>query len=310
VLPALGYVSGPGGNDNPLVVTAPGTSSTLTLGVQSMTNSSQSIGWTASATSGSGLQVGPTSGSILVGKEKQATQPVQVTVPAGTPDGRYQVTFQLRSATGTPLPNVVQDVAVASPGDLSPYYNDAGVSSDSEQAVANFDGDGFSYSEQALAANGLSSGASVTSNGVRYTWPSAGVGQPDNVIAGGQTIKVLPVSGATEIGILGAATNGPSTGQMTITYSDATTQQVSAGLSNWTLNANGASLSYGNAVVANVPYRNSTAGQSQTVNTYVFSASIPIAAGKTVASVTLPSSTNQGSLHLFAIGSDKGPLTS
>jgi hypothetical protein len=185
VLPALGYLGGPGSDDNSLVVTSPGTSTTATLGVQSMTNTSQSISWTASATSGSGLQVGPSSGSILVGAEKQATQQVQVTAPAGTADGRYQVTFQLRSATGTALPNVVEDIAVASPGDLSPYFNNTGVSSDSNQAAANFDSDGFSYSEQALAAQGVSPGATVTSDGVQYRWPSAAVGQPDNVIAGG-----------------------------------------------------------------------------------------------------------------------------
>jgi hypothetical protein len=52
------------------------------------------------------------------------------------------------------------------------------------------------------------------------------------------------------------------------------------------------------------------AGSSQSVGTYVFSATIPITAGKTLASITLPSSTDQGELHLFAIGSDRGPLTS
>ena len=57
-----------------------------------MTNTSQSISWTASATSGSGLQVGPSSGSILVGAEKQATQQVQVTVPAGTARLRFAFT--------------------------------------------------------------------------------------------------------------------------------------------------------------------------------------------------------------------------
>ena len=155
----------------------------------------------------------------------------------------------------------------------------------------------------------MSPGATVTSDAVQYKWPAAGVGQPDNVIAGGQTIKLLPVSGATKIGILGSAANGPSTGEMTITYSDGSSQQVALGLSDWALNANGSPPSYGNAEVASIAYRNSVAGQSQTVNTYVLSAAIPITAGKTVASVTLPSTTNQGSLHLFAIGSDKGPLT-
>ena len=310
LMPALGYVSGPGSDANSMVVTSPGTSATLTLGAQSMTDAAQTISWTASTTSGSGLQVGPGSGSMFVGKEAKATQQIQVTVPSGTADGVYPVTFQMRSATGTALPAVVEVIAVASPGDLAPYYNSRGVSSDSDQAAANFDGDGFSYSEQALAAQGISPGATVTSGGVRYTWPSATAGQPDNVLAGGQTIKLLPVSGATKIGVLGSATNGPSTGQMTITYSDGTTQQASLGLSDWTLNANSSSPSDGNVETATTPYRNSVAGQAQTINTYLFSASFPVAAGKTVASVTLPASTDEGSIHLFALGSDQGPLTS
>jgi hypothetical protein len=108
------------------------------------------------------------------------------------------------------------------PGDLAPYDNDTGISSDSDQTAADFDGDGFSYSQQALAAAGVKLGGTVTSSGVQYTFPAAPAGTPDNVTAGGQTIKVLPVTGATEIGFLGAATNGPSTGTMTITYTDGT----------------------------------------------------------------------------------------
>ena len=305
LLPAIGDVSGAGNSS--LEVVSPGDSTNLTLGVQSMTGGSQTVSWTATA--GSGLQVGPSSGSIIVGSEKQATQQIGVTVPAGTPDGRYQVTFHLRSATGTALPDVVEDVAVASPGDLSPYYNDTGISSDSDQGAANFDGDGFSYSQEALAGQGVTLGGSLTAGGVTYTFPSAAVGTPDNVTAGGQTIKVLPVAGATEIGFLGSATNGPSTGQMTITYTDGTSSQASLGFSDWTLNANASSPSYENTEVAQTPYRNSTAGTSQKVNTYLLSASVPITAGKTVASVTLPSSTSAGSLHVFSIGSDAGPLT-
>ncbi len=309
ILPALGYVTGPGSTNNPLIVTSPGSSAALTLGVQSMTGTAQTINWTAATTTGSGLQVGPTSGSMLVGKEAKATQPVSVTIPAGTPDGQYLVTFHMTSATGTPLPDVVEEIAVASPGDLAPYYNNTGISSDSDEGAANFDGDGFSYSEQALAAQGVTAGATVTSNGVQYKWPSAAAGQPDNLIAGGQTLKLLPVTGATEIGLVGAATNGPSTGQMTITYTDGSTQQVSLGFSDWTLGANGSQPSYGNAEVATTPYRNSISGKPQTINTYVFSTTIPITAGKTVASITLPATTNQGAIHVFAVGSDKGPLT-
>jgi predicted alpha-1,2-mannosidase len=305
--PALGDVSGPG--NSPLEVVNPSSSTTLTLGVQSLQNSSQTVNWTATPTSGSGLQVGATSGTIIVAGEKQASQQVQVTVPADAADGNYQVVFHLTSATGSPLPDAVEDIGVASPGDLTPYYNDVGISSDTNQTPANFDGDGFSYSQQALAAQGVTLGGAVTSDGVKYTFPSAAPGTADSVTAGGQTIKVLPVSGATKIGFLGSATNGPSQGTATITYTDGTSQQVTLGFSDWTLNANGSAPSFGNQEVAQTPYRNSTSGTSQTVDTYLLNADFPVAAGKTVQSVTLPSSTDTGSLHVFAIGSDAGPLT-
>jgi hypothetical protein len=307
MLPALGDVSGPA--NSPLEVVNPGASTTLTLGVQSLQKGSQSVNWTAAATSGSGLQVGPTSGSIVVGSEKQATQQVQVTVPAATADGNYQVVFHLTSATGTPLPNVVEDIGVAKPGDLTPYYNDAGISSDGDQSSADFDGDGFSFSQQALAAQGVTIGGAVTSDGVKYNFPSAAAGTPDSITAGGQTIQLTQVPGATKIGFLGTATNGPSQGTATITYTDGTSQQVTLGYGDWTLNAGGASPSFGNQTVADTPYRNSTGGTSQTIGTYVFNADFPVTAGKTVQSVTLPSDTNTGSLHVFAIGSDAGPLS-
>jgi putative alpha-1,2-mannosidase len=114
LLPALGYVTGPGGSTDPRIVTAPGSSTTLTLGVQNMTDAKQMISWTASQTSGPGLQIGTSSGSLIAGKEAKAAQLLQVTVPAGTPDGLYEVTFQMRSATGTALPAVVADIVISS----------------------------------------------------------------------------------------------------------------------------------------------------------------------------------------------------
>jgi len=309
LLPGLGSVTGPNNSTDSLVITAPGSSAMLNLGVQSMAGGAQTISWTALASSGSGLQIGPVSGSMVVGSEAKATQTVQVTAPASTPDGKYSVTFNLRTATGTALPPVVEEVAVARPGDLSPYYNNAGISSDSDQAAANYDGDGFSYSEQELAAQGVMQSGTVSSDGVQYDWPNVAPGQPDNVIAGGQTINLPRVPGASKIGIIGSATNGPSDGMLTITYTDGASRQVLLGFGDWTLDAGSEQPSYGNGEVAKMAYRNSISSTSETVVTYVFSATIPVPSGKTVASVTLPPCVNQGGLHVFAIGSDKGPLT-
>ena len=62
----------------------------------------------------------------------------------------------------------------------------------------------------------------------------------------------------------------------------------------------------GDTIVADTPYRN----PSQQIATYMFATSVPLQAGKTVASVTLPKTVSAGDLHVFAIGSNAGPLTS
>jgi hypothetical protein len=77
---------------------------------------------------------------------------------------------------------------------------------------------------------------------------------------------------------------------------------VSFGFSDWTLNGNRGTVLFGNTVVARMPYRNSVGGTSQSRITYVVSATAPIPAGKTVATLTLPASVSAGSFHVFAIG--------
>jgi Glycosyl hydrolase family 76 len=282
------------------VVVQPGKSGTTTLALQSVTGSPQTVQWTASAPSG--FTVSPSSGTLNLPAGGAASTPVAIT--GGTTEGNYQVTFNFTSPSG-PIQPISVSVIVARPGDLAPFFNDAGISDDTNQAAANFDGFGFSYSEQALTAAGLAPGAAITSGGVLYHWPGVAAGQPDNLIAAGQVITVPPVAGATELGVMGSASNGPSSGPLTITYTDGTTQSATLGFTDWT----SGSPSFGNGTAAAMPYRNSASGTSQQIGTELFTTNIALQTGKTVASVTLPSRANQGELHVFALGTDKGPLT-
>jgi hypothetical protein len=51
-----------------------------------------------------------------------------------------------------------------------------------------------------------------------------------------------------------------------------------------------------------MPYRNSASGTPDQTVSYVFAtAPIPLQTSKQVASITLPSSVNQGTLHVFAV---------
>lgn len=278
----------------------PGASGDTTLSLQSVTARAQTVQWSASAPAG--ITVSPSSGSLSLPAGGSAGTRVSIT--GGATDGNFQVTFRFSSAAG-PIQPTATSVIVARPGDLGPFFNNTGISDDADQAAGNLDGLGFSYSEQALTAAGLAPGAAVTSGGVRYMWPNVPAGQPDDVTAAGQVIPVPSLSGATELGVMGTATNGPSSGTLTITYTDGTSQSASLGFTDWTAG----SPAFGNGIAASMPYRNSAGGSSQQIGTRVYTTNIPIPAGKTVASVTLPTRADQGLLHVFALGTDKGPLT-
>ena len=88
---------------------------------------------------------------------------------------------------------------------------------------------------------------------------------------------------------------------MTVTYTDGTTATATLGLTDWTLGGGGGMPQFSNVTLATLPYRNATDGTKQTINTYLFTATIPIDSSKTVASITLPATVNNGSIGIFAI---------
>ena len=181
---------------------------------------------------------------------------------------------------------------------IGPAFNNEGVSVDGATTNANFDGDGYDYSNNALAAAGFASGSVVDVNGISYPWPTITAGTADNWLTSGQ---VLTVTTAGTLWFLGSSTNGPSSGTGTITYTDNSTQAFTLTLSDWTLNGGTAQPAAGNSIATTTAYRNTTTGGRQTLNTFVFATSVTLTAGKTTKSVTLPNGANQGHLHVFAV---------
>lgn len=269
----------------------PGSTTSVTLGAQNITGQPEQVTGTV-----------VTQGGTQAGQPEPFTAPAEgtgsttVSVTAPSQDGTYPVTSE-ESADGTALPPVTLTLLVVSPGDLSPFFNNTGISDDSDQAAGNLDGIGSSLSYEALQSVGINPGGTVTASGLSYTWPNVPAGQPDNVVAEGQTVNLAPQPGATELGFLGTATYGPSQGTATVTYTDGSTQQVTIGFSDWTSDSG---LLPGEAVAATMPYRNKSSGSSQTAPTYLYTMNVALEAGKTVASVTLPANVN-GELHVFAI---------
>ncbi len=180
-------------------------------------------------------------------------------------------------------------------------YNNVGITADGATTAGNFDGLN-SYSQQALAAAGVTPGSLVTVDGVSFVWPNVAAGLPDNYQANGQVIPYTTVTGATTLALLGAGAGGTASGTATVTYTDGTTQTFTLAFSDWTLGGGGSTPLANNLIAITTAYRN-LQGSKDTTPTDVFSYELALQAGKTVASVTLPSTISGGSLHIFAIGS-------
>ncbi len=292
--PAIGYLS------SPEITVPPGGSATVKVGAQDVTGGGQAVRATASPPSG--ITATPGSGTIRVPADGKGTLTLTVKAAADTPQTFYTVPVSL-SDHGTKLPSLSLTVLVAKPGSLLSAFNNDGISSDTDMAAANFDNDGYSYSQQALAAAGFTPGGTVSAGGVSFTWPLPAAGNPDNAIADGQTVAVTAAAGTQTVGFLGSSTSGPSQGIATLAYSDGSTARYWLGLSDWTLNGGSQPASFGNTTAASMTYRNcQTCSSSFPAATYVFEANLPVNPGKTLVSVTLPSQVDQGQLHVFAIG--------
>jgi beta-glucosidase len=213
-----------------------------------------------------------------------------VTVPAGAAGGSAAVTATTRY-TGSdhrPAASGTANVSIAYP-DLAAAFNTVAVSDDANPAAGNFDGSGYSYSAQALASAGVTAGGPIGG----FTWPSAAPGQPDVVTAQGQVI-VQGGSGPA-LAFLLAGTSSLQSGTVTVTYTDGTTSSGTVTAPDWYNNA----AAPGSALVVTTPHWNRPAGSTLPADHQVslYSSSVPLTAGKTVAYLTLPS--NSG-LHVFA----------
>ncbi len=125
-------------------------------------------------------------------------------------------------------------LTVAAPGTLLAAYDNTGVSDDDgDHDEADFDGGGWSYSRQALAAAGLTPGKQATIGGLAFTWPASPAGRPDNASATGQTIR-LPAP-ADRLSFIGSAVNGNQQTRATVTYTDGTTDTVDLSFTDWTV---------------------------------------------------------------------------
>jgi hypothetical protein len=140
----------------------------------------------------------------------------------------------------------------------------------------------------------------VTAGGVTFSWPSAAAGAPDNTSAGGQYIAVS--GSGSVLGILASASWGPVTGTGEIVYTDGTVSSYTITIPDWQSSA----IPNGGVVALTAAYQNRQGNTQYDHPSYVFAVTVPLAAGKTAASVQLPDvsagvTAGRPALHVFAL---------
>ena len=243
-------------------------------------------------TAASGFTVQATSPTTFAGiaPGQSVTSTWQITAPADVKPGSYALSANASYTGARSDDEAGSQVVVAYPS-VSATFDNVGISDDSNPGEGNFDGGGRSISAQTLAAAGLTPGAQATHDGVTFTWPNSTPGTPDNVVADGQSFP-LTASGST-LGFLASGT-GDTSGTGIITYTDGTTQAYSLAINDWT---NNSSPAPGSDILVTLPHRNASGGGSTNVPVHIYSATITLQAGKTVAYLTLP---DVPGMHIFA----------
>jgi beta-galactosidase len=256
-------------------------------------------GWTVTAASAVSVTSLPPGASLKT--QWLITAPASLS-SAGAGSITAAATFTLDSGQVSQSTTVPVSIAAT----LSESFNNAGISDDSDVTAADFDGVGNSYSAEALAAAGLTPGTAFTHDGITFTWPDVPPGQPDNVLATGQTI-VLAGTGTT-LGFVGASSPSDEGGTGTVFYSDGSTSSYTITLDNYF-----DAPDTGNDIIAALPYVNDSnsatnGGSPQRDHAvWIFYTSVPVTQGKTVTAVTLPTGGSGASggritgMHVFAL---------
>ena len=186
---------------------------------------------------------------------------------------------------------------------LAASYNDVGITADSDTAPGNYDGGGASFSETALTNAGAAPGATITSSGTSFTFPNVAAGTDDNTVAEGQTITI---SGSGTLGFLVSGSYGPASGTGTVTYTDGSSQSYTLNAPDWF----STSPPSGGAVAVSSAYQNRQGNTTYAASGDIFSETVALTAGKTIASVTLPPggalTAGTPAIHVFAISAE-GP---
>jgi hypothetical protein len=223
-----------------------------------------------------------------------ATATLTVQAPAGAAAGAYPVEVTVtggptelkksaRLIIGTPL------TCAAAPGgqcavDLAALRTRDGTATVAASAEGNFDGVGWSYDAALLPAAGP-----VTWGGVTYDAPDPAGTAPNLAPADGSPM-LLPGGDFRAANLVLTSHNGPVGGGLTIGYTDGTTAQTSLSVPDWCATSPSAVLA--------MPHRIKAGQGVDGPPVSLFGVTVPLAEGKRIRSLTLPSDSR---IYLYAL---------
>lgn len=171
------------------------------------------------------------------------------------------------------------------------------------------DGDQGGVSRPALVEAGAAPGKLLTVPGtsLRYSMPAIPAGENDNATGAGQTLPVTLAPGATQLSLIGTATQKDQDTTGTVTYTDGTSTAYKIQFGDWCGPAK-----FGNTVAVEMTSRLNGTSTDGCHLTLFATAPLTIPTGKTVASVTLPTQTGDphanGRIHVFSVADNGTPL--
>ncbi|MFF3482731.1 SGNH/GDSL hydrolase family protein [Streptomyces sp. NPDC002701] len=199
------------------------------------------------------------------------------------------VALALLSTGVTTVPAATASPVGQRPAPLERLFDNTAVSDDTRPTGADFDGSGRSLSAQDLTAAGWTPGRALTVQGARLTWPRRAPGEPDNVRADGQSVRVRGNGDALAFLVAGTG-GGEESGAGLVRYRDGSRSSYHLTASDW----RGGPL--GTKAVA-LPHVNTPGGQlAEKARLYVVT--VPLAEGRAVDSVELPRNSD---VHVFAL---------
>ncbi|WP_433271544.1 GH92 family glycosyl hydrolase [Actinosynnema sp. CS-041913] len=212
----------------------------------------------------------------------QRSAQVVVTVPAGTPIGRYPVRVTVDGPNTVAREAVVEVRQAATCAvvdgqcavDLTRELNHDGTATVGASGQGDFDGQGWSYDAALLPAAGP-----VSWGGVTYQAPDATGTSANFVEARGQAM-LLPAGQYRALRLVAASHNGPVTAGVTVRYADGSTAEAPMTVGDW--------AGSGGAVVLDMPHRIKAGQGVDGPPVRLFGPSLPLDPAKVVHSVTLP----------------------